>query len=136
MQNKIKTLKTIHFAICAGTIIAYIFIGQLSIDKLMIQSIDPTEYIYIAIPILAFVLSNFLFKYQMKQVDPKLGMEDNLPVYQNASLIKWAILEGAAMVILFTKPDFLIYGLSIIVYLMYIRPTEDRIMSDIQNVSN
>lgn len=133
MTQKIKTLQTIHLAICAGIIVAYFMIGNLSIDSLNIQSIDSSEMVFVAIPILAFVLSNFLFKSQLKQTNSKLKSEENLPIYQTASIIRWAILEGAAFLILFVSPDFQLFGILIIAYLVFLRPTEDRVNNDLQN---
>jgi len=132
MTEKIKTLQIIHLAICAGIIVAYFMIGNLSLDSLKIQSIDASEIVFVAIPILAFVLSNFLFKSQLKQANPKQKLEENLPVYQTASIIRWAILEGAAFIILFLSQKFLLFGIIIILYLAFLRPTEDRINNDLQ----
>ena len=129
MNEKIKVLQIIHLAICAGTVIAYLFIGQLSIESLKIEFIDSSDLIYFAIPILAFFVSNFLFQSQLKHVDVKLKPEENLPIYQTASIIRWAILEASVLVILFLKQDLLILGILIIVYLVFLRPTEDRVIS-------
>ena len=131
MNEKIKVLQIIHLAICAGTVIAYLFIAQLSIENLKIETTDSSDLIYFAIPILAFFLSNFLFKSQLNQVDPKLKPEENLPIYQTASIIRWVILEASALLILFLKQDLLVLGIVIILYLVFLRPTEDRIVSDL-----
>lgn len=133
MTQKIKTLQTIHLAICAGIIVAYFMIGNLSMETLKIKSIDSSEIMFVAIPILAFFLSNFLFKSQLKQANSKLKSEENLPIYQAASIIRWAILEGAAFLILFVSPDFQLFGILIIAYLVFLRPTEDRVNNDLQN---
>lgn len=133
MTQKIKTLQIIHLAICAGIIVVYFMIGNLSMESVTIKSVDSSEIIYVAIPVLAFVLSNFLFKSQLKQANPKLKPEDNLPIYQTASIIRWAILEGAAFLILFLCPKFLLFGILVIAYLVFLRPTEERINSDLQN---
>ncbi|MFH6969321.1 MFS transporter [Flavobacterium sp. FlaQc-28] len=132
MTQKIKTLQIIHLAVCAGTILVYFFLGELSIEKLKnIPSIDSSSIAYVFIPILAFVLSAFLFKSQLKQIDPKLKTEDKLPVYQTASIMRWTVLEGAAFLILFLKPDFILFGILIIIYLIFLRPTEERINNDL-----
>lgn len=134
MTEKIKTLQIIHLAICAGTILAYFFIGELSIEKLKnIPVIDSSSIVYVFIPVLAFVLSTFLFKSQLKQIDPKLKTEAKLPIYQAASIMRWAVLEGAAFLILFLKPDFVLFGILIIIYLTFLRPTEERINNDLSN---
>ena len=132
MTEKIKTLQIIHLAVCAGTILAYFFLGELSIEKLKnVPTIDSSSIVYVCIPVLAFVLSTFLFKSQLKQIDPKLKTEDKLPVYQSASIMRWAVLEGAAFLILFLKPDFILFGILIIIYLIFLRPTEERINNDL-----
>ncbi|MFH7000037.1 MFS transporter [Flavobacterium sp. FlaQc-57] len=134
MNEKIKTLQIIHLAVCAGTILVYFFVGELSIEKLKtIPSINSSSAIYLSIPVLAFVLSTFLFRSQLKQIDPKLKTEDKFPIYQTASITRWAILEGAAFLILFLKSDFVLFGVLIIVYLVFLRPTEERINNDLTN---
>ena len=132
MKEKVKTLKVIHLAICAGMILAYIFAGQFTIEQLKGQEIDSDDLVYLAIPFAAFFLSNFIFKSQLKQVDPKSTLEEKLPIYQTASIIRWAIIEGGAFLILFMKPDLLIFGIMLILYLVYLRPTEEKIASDFQ----
>lgn len=135
MNEKIRILKVIHLAICAGTIIVYFILGQNSITNLKIPTIDSTSIVYLAIPILAFGLSNFLFKLRLKQIDPKLKPEEKLPLYQAASITRWAILEGSAFVILFLKPDFIAFGILIILYLIFLRPTEEKINNDLNSLS-
>ena len=134
MKEKIKALQTIHLAICGGVIIAYATIGKFSMDVLKIEAIDSSEIVYVLIPVMAFVLSNFLFKMQLKQVNPKQELFEKLPVYQTASIIRWAILEGAAFVLLFLKPDLMVLGLLVIGYLVFLRPTEDRITVDFEKI--
>lgn len=133
MTEKIKTLQIIHLAICAGTIIAYFIVGDISLETLHVPIIDSASVLYLVIPILAFVLSSILFKAQLKQIDPKLKLEDKLPIYQAASIMRWAVLEGAAFLILFLKPEFILFGILLIVYLIFLRPTEDRITNDLSD---
>lgn len=131
MNEKIKTLQIIHLAICVGMIIAYYILGDLSIEKLRIPVIDSSSLVYVAIPVVAFVLSSFLFKSQLKQIDPKLKLEEKLPIYQTASIMRWAVLEGAAFLILILKPEFILFGILILIYLIFLRPTAERIDNDL-----
>ncbi|CAM3603043.1 MFS transporter [Flavobacterium chungbukense] len=133
MTEKIKTLQIIHLAICAGTILAYFFVGEISLEKLKIPDVSTLSIIYTLIPILAYIISTFLFRSQIKQIDPKLKLEDKLPFYQAASIMRWAILEGAAFILLFLKPDYILFGFLIIVYLIFLRPTEERIKNDLSD---
>lgn len=134
MNEKIKVLQIIHLGICAGTIVAYLFVGDFSIEILNVPSIDSSDLIYFAIPILALFLSNFLFKSQLKQADTKLKPEDNLPIYQTASIIRWSVLEAAALLILFLKQELLVLGILMIIYLVSLRPTEDKIVSEFSKI--
>ncbi|WP_343592983.1 MFS transporter [Flavobacterium sp.] len=133
MNEKIKSLQIIHFAICAGTIAAYFFVGEISIEKLQIPTISTLSIIYTLIPILTYIISTFLFRSQIKQIDPKLKLEEKLPFYQAASILRWAILEGAAFILLFLKPDYILFGILIIVYLIFLRPTEERIKNELSD---
>ncbi|GAA4757165.1 MULTISPECIES: MFS transporter [Flavobacterium] len=133
MSEKLKTLRIIHFAICAGTILAYIVIGNISIDNLKnVPNIDSSSIVYIIIPVAAILVGNFLFKSQLKKIENNQKLEDNFALYQTASLIRWAILEGMAFFILFSKPDFVIFGILLIVYLVSLMPTEERIKNDLK----
>jgi hypothetical protein len=135
MQEKLKTLKIIHLAICGGVLVAYIILGQItSLDALKLPVINNDSIIYLLIPFAAFLASNGLYKFQLKKGNPKLSIEENLPIYQTASIIRWAILEGAALVLLVLKKDFIVFGLLIIVYLFLIHPSEDKIKRDL-NIS-
>lgn len=134
MSAKIKSLQSIHLAFCAGVILFYLFIGEISMENLNISNVDGSSLVYLALPVLAFVLSDFLFKNQLKQVDIKPKTEDNFAVYQQASIVRWAVLEGAAMLIALFKPDFLIFGILLIVYLILVRPTETRMKKDLETL--
>lgn len=132
MKEKIKILKLIHSATCIGVLLAYFFIGKLSsFTEIKLPKIDSNSIIYLAIPIMAYILSNFLFKNGIKKIDSKLSLDEKIAPYQTASIVRWAILEGAAFLILFIKPDFIIFGIVLIVYLFLLRPTATIIESDL-----
>lgn len=134
MTEKLKTIKTIHLAICAGVIIAYFMIGDLSsLENLKMPIMDKASVIYLLIPVSSIFLSNLLYKSQVNNIDSKLKLEEKIPFYQTASIIRLAILEGAAFLILFLKPDFLIFGILIIVYIIFLRPTETQFRKDFEN---
>ena len=132
MEQKIKTLKFIHLAITAGVAAAYYIIGDLnSLDKLSIPEINSSSIVYLLIPIAAILLSTILFKSQLRNIDSKISMEEKFPIYQTASVIRWAILEGGAFMILILKPELILSGIILIIYLAFLRPTEDKIQHDL-----
>ena len=73
-----------------------------------------------------------MFKTQLKAADETLKPEDNMAVYQTASIVRWAILEGAAFLILFLNKDFVLFGILIILYMALLHPTESKINSDLK----
>lgn len=131
MSTKIKTLQIIHLALCAGVILFYLLSGSASVENLSFSSIDDSSLVFLGLPIIAFALSNFLFKNQLKQADNKRQLEDNIEIYQTASIIRWAVLEGAAFLIVFLKPDFILFGILLIIYLVVLRPSEARMRKDL-----
>lgn len=132
MEQKIKTFQIIHLAMVAGVTFAYLFAGNLNWqDVLKIPEIDESSVIFVLLPFLAIGLSTFLFKKGIAKIDRGLPLENALAEYQTASLIRWAVLEGSAFVILFAKPDFVLFGLLIILYLLSLRPSVGRVKSDL-----
>ncbi|KAA5827474.1 MFS transporter [Algibacter amylolyticus] len=132
MQEKLKVIKMIHIALCAGLIMAYIFIGDLASINLNMPEISQSNILFVLIPVIAYVFSNFMYKTQLKNANNKQKLEDNMAVYQTASIIRWAILEGSAFIILVMSKDFILFGILIILYLALLHPTEDRIKSDLK----
>jgi hypothetical protein len=131
MTHKIKSLQMIHLAICIGMLVAYIFVGEITMDTFKVPTIDSSALIYLLIPVLAVFLSNFLFNSQLKQIDKKANVEDMLPIYQTASIIRWAVLEGGAFIILFAQPNLIVFGILLIVYLIILRPTQEKMERDL-----
>lgn len=133
ISEKITTLKIIHLAMCAGTIMAYIFTGEFTVAHLQTLNMNTEDLIYLVIPVAAFFISNYLFRSQLKQVEPKLAAEQKISVYQTASITRWAIIEGAAFLILFIKPELLIAGIVLLLYLLFLRPSENQMNKDFDN---
>ena len=134
MTEKFKIIKMTHLGICAGIIIFYFIFSDLyTLGNLKILTINSSSIIYIFIPISAFFLSNFLYKSQIKNIDSKLKLEEKIPSYLTATIIRLAILEVSAILILLLKPDFLIFGILTILYIIYLRPNENQFRRDFEN---
>jgi len=132
MEQQLKVFKIIHLALIAGLILAYYFLGDLgNLTELTFPTVNSENYIYLFIPIAAFIVSNLLFKHFVSKIDNNLSVQQKLVSYQTASIIRWAILEGAAFLILLIYPEFLLFGILLIVYLALLIPTEARIKRDL-----
>jgi len=134
-EQQIKIIQIIHIALTLGVTIAYFFLSDLTSfnDLFILPEIDLNS-IYIAItPISAYILSNIIFKSMLRKFDKKLRIEANLGAYQTASLIRWVILEGAAFFIIISKPEFILFGAMLIIYLALLRPSERTIAQDLKD---
>ena len=132
MEQQLKVFKIIHLALIAGLILSYYFLGDLgNLTELTFPTVNSENYIYLFIPIAAFIVSNLLFKHFVSKIDNNLSVQQKLVSYQTASIIRWAILEGAAFLILLIYPEFLLFGILLIVYLALLIPTEARIKRDL-----
>jgi len=136
MRDKLQTLKIIHVSLVIGLLLAYFILGDLmNLENLKMPTIDSSSIVYLIIPVFAVLASGFMFKSLVSKIDSKLDFDAKIAPYQTASIIRWAILEGAAFLILLLKPDFLIFGLLIIVYFILIRPTKSRMENDLNKLS-
>ena len=133
MTEKIRSIQIIHLALCAGVILAYVLMYNFEsiIDVFSVQKILIEDYFYIAIPVIAFFASNFIYRTLLKKANENATEDYNFNMFQTASIARWAILEGSAFIILFMTPDFIIFGILILIYLILLRPTEDQFKNDI-----
>ncbi|WP_375238556.1 MFS transporter [Aurantibacter sp.] len=134
MKEQLRVLKVIHFALCAGLIIGYYLLSGLKSisDLLIFLKITSGNIIYIFIPIVAFIISNLIFKQKLKVISPSSTEQQKIIEYQSASIIRWAILEGSAFALLILQKDFILFGILIIIYLIMIRPTEDKVKNELK----
>ncbi|WAC03171.1 MFS transporter [Lacinutrix neustonica] len=136
MKEKLRPLQIIHLALCAGLVLVYIFLGNLlSIESFKLPQIDALVLMYLLIPALAIVVSRFMFKTALNKIDPALSMDEKLTQYQSACIISYVFIEVAAFLIIFLKPELLLIGVLLIIYLFLIRPTADKIHTDLNNLT-
>jgi hypothetical protein len=133
MKDQLKVFRIIHLALVAGLVVAYFVLGNLSdFSQLKLPTLDNDNMIYLAIPIAAFIISNLMFKMLVSKIDNALSLKEKIVSYQSASIVRYAIIEGAAFLILILKPELIVFGLLLIVYLALLMPTEQRIKRDLQ----
>ena len=125
MKQRIKTIKIIHLALSAGVILAYLLMGDF--NNILNVEIDTSFLIYSFIPAIAIISGNMIFKHTMKRIKKESTTDQKFAIYQTASIYKWAILEGASFLILFSKPSYTILGVLILFYLIVIAPKDDAI---------
>jgi hypothetical protein len=134
-EQQIKTIQIIHIALTLGVTLAYFFLSDLNSfnDLFILPEIDKNSIYIGIIPIVAYISSNIMFKSMLSKIDKKLKIEANFGAYQTASIVRWAILEGAAFFIITNKPEFILFGAMLIVYLALLRPSERTITQDLKD---
>ena len=135
MQDQLKVFKIIHLALVVGLIVAYFFLGNISaLSQLKLPTLDNASMIYLILPVAAFLISNLMFRLLVSKIDNTLSLKEKIVPYQSASIVRYAIIEGTAFFILIIKPDFIIFGILLIVYLALLMPTEQRIKRDLKHL--
>ncbi|MBU3025669.1 hypothetical protein [Zobellia galactanivorans] len=133
----LKTLSIIHLALVGGIavfgVITYLNNGS------FIANADPNDmYIYV-VPVvgaLGYFLSQFLFKKQLQTIDKNDSLSLKLGKYQSASITKYALLEGPAILSIFAyNPSgnalFLVVAIFLVVYLFMQKPSERKFTEEV-----
>lgn len=136
MNEKFKTLKFIHLAICGGAAMAMLTAADISVEKLQIPDLSGTNILFLVLPFAAVIGGNFIFRSQLKKISKTSNVDENLAIYQTASIMRWAILEGVIFVCIFAKPEFAIFGIALLAWLAYLHPTDSRIANDLEITNN
>lgn len=129
MEQQIKVLKIIHLALLAGVTLAYFVLGDMF--NLQSPKLEGENLYYIFIPAIAVLLSNVLYKNALSKIDKKASKQQKLAQYQSASIMRWAVLEAGAFLILILKPELILFGILLLFYLLLIRPTEQKIENEL-----
>lgn len=133
MKADLKALKIIHLSICVGMVLIYTVLLGVSVVAFKIPEIDQTSLIFLLIPIVALFLSNFAFKFHLKKIDRNSTDELKFAKYRLACISRWAIIEGAIIIIILLKPALMIFGMLLILYLAFLGPTEEGMRKDFRS---
>ena len=139
----LKTLSIIHLALCSGVFIfGFIMFSKTNSTEIILDdSNDIFKYIIPSAAIIAIFLSNFLFKNQLNSITENAEIKEKLVKYQSASIVKYAVLEGTALlsVVIYSSTTnflYLLIALGMLLYLIVQRPTLSKIISDLDLKGN
>jgi len=95
---------------------------------------DPYLYAVPIVAIICVLLSNYLYKKKISSLKDTPDLKEKLSGFQMASIISYAPLEGGALlgiVTAYNYPNiyFLIISGILLIYLLYRRPSKDKIES-------
>ncbi|MFD2790375.1 hypothetical protein [Arenibacter sp. H213] len=100
---------------------------------------DGDIFMYV-VPLLAMVSyfgGDFMFNKVLTSMDAKSSLKQKLNQYSQASIIRFAVLEGASFIGLFAyrlnnNIFYLVISVVLILYLLKLRPTKDKIARDLR----
>lgn len=134
----IRTLSILFLALLGGiSVFAAITIAQLLTSPG--EKSDPGAFTYVVpvILIACVLLSTILFKNNLKKINPNGMLRKKLEAYQQAYLMRLALLEGAGLfaitVLFITRQDiFLWYAVIAMLIMIINRPVPARIAIELQ----
>lgn len=136
-KSLLKTLTIIHIGLVSGLVIFTVF-AVFTTNAFIAQTADQSVWIYVT-PIVAataYFMSQFIFRKNLEAINRQTGLDEKLKTYMTASIVKYAILEGAgllAIVAYFLSGNalHLTLAIALIAYLLVQRPTTGKVLKDL-----
>jgi|TARA_R110002049_G_scaffold329_11_gene1858 membrane protein insertase Oxa1/YidC/SpoIIIJ len=137
-KDYLFSLSIIHAALTIGVLLFTIVLFIMGNDLILGFTSDESIFIYI-VPIVAMISyfgSQYLFNKQLANVVNRNTFKEKLMLYQQACIIRFAFLEGAAFLssvsfMLTNNVFYLVISLLLILYLIKLRPTKKKVMGDL-----
>ena len=139
---QVKGLLILHFALFAGQILFVLLASFLVFSNLfppVLGKYGPEMILLTAlIEVIAILLARFLYKRQLRKIDATPAtLPKKLESYRSANITRWAILEGAALIVivlfLLTNQWLILFiALALLFIFFTTRPTAPNIATDLQ----
>ena len=138
-NSYIKTMSIIHLGLLAGPFVLGI-IAYLQTERPFLDYTNTEDVFIYVVPVFAIsgiFMGNLLFKKLMASATKTDGLRTKLARFQTASLIKYALIEGPALLgaVVFLNSGNLTYlyiAGTLILFLYLLRPTKDKIELGLQ----
>lgn len=139
---QVKGLLVLHFALFAGQII-FVLIATLLVSLNLFPAVlgkyGPELILLSAlIEVIAILLAKMLFKRKLRKINQNnLPLNKKLEAYRGANITRWAILEGAALIVivlfLLTNQFLILFIVLALLFIFYTtRPTAPNIATDLE----
>lgn len=137
LHSFVRTLSIIHTVLLVALIAFGIFTYYQ--NSSFIARMNPQDLFIYIVPVVAaagYFLSQLLFKKKLATISKEDKLQIKLGKYQTASLIKYALLEGAGFLALMAyywsgNALHLVIAIALIAYLFVQRPTADKIKKEL-----
>ena len=139
MQPKafLRTLSIIHYSLCVGLLLfmafAYWQVGSFNVGT---DNGDVFVYIVPIVAMAGYFGSKFVYQNPIKNLPKDEKLQTKLARYQIASLIRYALIEGPAILALIAYLQsgtamYLAIAIALMVYLFVQRPSLDRLLREL-----
>lgn len=134
----LRTITIIHFALVAGVLMFGVVMFTITLNQKLDLSYTG-DAMFFVVPIFAIagiLVGNYLYRKTIKELSSKNTLREKLGGFQTASLIKYALLEGPALLGLVAFMNegnryYLIISIFLVGWLFMQRPTRDKIERDL-----
>ena len=140
MNSNLKTLQTIHLALCSAVFL-FALITLFLNREIMFFDANPSNTapfnpIFPIMGLITISASIFFFKNLLAKIDKSETVDTKMNLYQSAFIISSALLEGGALfnvVGFFITHNvfFLIFAAANFVFLVLKHPTKDKLISSL-----
>lgn len=129
------TLSIIH-AVLTFSVFLFTIIVFMRVDNVVLGSTDSESVFIYLVPIIAMISyfgSNYFFNKQLTSIVKSKSLKEKLMPYLQASIVRFAFLEGAAFLssvsfMINNNVFYLVISLLLILYLIKLRPTKKKVM--------
>lgn len=131
LEESFKQQNILFYALVAGVVM----IGLLALVMNSVLGLDfditlPSELLYIAVVVVfcTFFIADYVFKQMLSEVDGSMSLEEKVSKYRSAAIIKYAFIEGAALLVAMAYivsgnyQYFALLGVAV-GYFLFVRPT-------------
>lgn len=136
-RNFLKTLSFLHLALCIGlAAFAFFAFWKNGSFKALLDYGNVLIYIVPILGAIGYFLSQYIYDNLVRKIDADKPLTTKLGRFMTASIIKYALLEGAAFLAFLSylfsgNAMFFVIGLFLLVYLYFQRPTKTKVMDEI-----
>lgn len=138
-KTYLNTLLFVHGALLVGVLLFTMYIYATGQDFSVGFSNNKNVFVYLVptIAMLSYFISNYLFGKQLRDIKKLNSLNGKLALYLQACIVRYAFLEGAAIFStiaygLDNNIFFLVISLLLILYLFKLRPTINKVISDLE----
>ena len=131
-----KTISIIHYALVAG-VLALGLVNFLQTAISPDQENNAMTYLFPVFGLMGIFVGSIIFKQMLPKLKTENLLSKKLMGYQTACLIRWALIEGPALlnIVWFGNTGnslYLAVGATLVIYLTWLRPTKQKLEQELE----